>query len=119
MRWLLCRVLLLVLLPGLLLGHGTLAQGLDQNRVDSSTGLKIAPGWELVKANCTFCHSASFITTQRGDRDTWLAMIRWMQNTQGLWPFDPATEKNLLDYLAGQYPPAAGRRNNLPPALLP
>ena len=108
MRWFSCALILLC--------SGALAEP----ELDPQSGLKIAPGWELVKANCTFCHSASFITTQRGDRDTWLAMIRWMQNTQGLWPFDPSTEKTILDYLAAQYPPqAASRRKNLPPSLLP
>ena len=47
--------------------------------IDPDSGLTIADGWETVRANCTACHSAKFITFQRGDRDTWESMIRWMQ----------------------------------------
>ena len=91
-----------------------------QIKLDAESGLKIAPGWETVKANCTACHSAKFITGQRGDRNTWLEMIRWMQNTQGLWPLDHNTEETILSYLASQYPPSRlGRRANLPAAALP
>ncbi len=87
---------------------------------DTETGLKIAPGWDTVKTNCTVCHSAQFITWQRGDRETWLSMIRWMQKTQGLWQLTPATENTILDYLATNYPPGkASRRKNLPPGAMP
>lgn len=88
--------------------------------IDQDTGLVMAPGWELVKANCTVCHSARFITGQRGDRATWESMIRWMQKTQGLWPIPAAMETTILDYLASTYPPGKqSRRPNLPPSLLP
>ncbi len=87
---------------------------------DTESGLIIAPGWDTVKSNCTICHSAQFITWQRGDRDTWLSMIRWMQKTQGLWQLPPDTENTILDYLATNYPPgAASRRKNLPPSAMP
>ncbi len=88
--------------------------------IDKESGLIIAPGWETVKTNCTICHSASFITFQKGDRDTWMAIIRWMQKTQGLWEFPPDTENTILDYLATNYPPAeASRRPNLPASAMP
>jgi hypothetical protein len=87
---------------------------------DPESGLVIAPGWDTVKTNCTICHSAQFIIWQRGDRDTWLSMIRWMQKTQGLWELPPATENTILDYLATNYPPGqASRRKNLPPSAMP
>lgn len=87
---------------------------------DKESGLIIAPGWDTVKTNCTICHSAQFITWQRGDRETWLSMIRWMQKTQGLWELPPDTENTILDYLAANYPPGkASRRKNLPPAAMP
>ena len=80
----------------------------------------MAPGWETVKTHCTVCHSAKFITFQRGDRETWTSMIRWMQKTQGLWTFDPKTEDTILTYLADNYPPGKpSRRKNLPPGDLP
>lgn len=87
---------------------------------DADSGLIIAPGWKAVKTNCTVCHSAKFITWQRGDRDTWLSMIRWMQQTQGLWQLPPDTENSILDYLAANYPPGKpSRRKNLPPSAMP
>ena len=77
-------------------------------------------GWELVYAHCSACHSLRLVTTNRGDRGTWLRLIRWMQETQNLWQIDAATEDRLLDYLARNYgPPEAVRRAQLPPELLP
>jgi|TARA_B110000495_G_C22856670_1_gene499533 cytochrome c5 len=88
--------------------------------IDPDSGLTVADGWETVRANCTACHSAKFITFQRGDRDTWESMIRWMQKTQGLWLFDKKTEDTILSYLAANYPPGkSSRRRNLSPAELP
>lgn len=87
---------------------------------DKDSGLIVATGMDTVKTNCTVCHSAKFITLQRGDRDTWLAMIRWMQKTQGLWKFDTKTEDTILDYLEKNYPPGkASRRANLKINYLP
>lgn len=89
--------------------------------IDPETGLIVAKGVEDVKANCTVCHSAKFILLQRGDRQTWKDMIVWMQKTQGLWEFDPVTEKSILDYLATNYAPddKIERRKNLPLSMLP
>ena len=88
--------------------------------IDPDSGLTVADGWETVRANCTACHSAKFISFQRGDRDTWESMIRWMQKTQGLWLFDKKTEDTILSYLAANYPPGkSSRRRNLSPAELP
>lgn len=93
---------------------------LNAKEIDKETGLIIDKGVEIVKANCTVCHSAKFITFQKGDRDTWLAMIRWMQKTQGLWEFDATTEKTILDYLEANYPAGkASRRPNLKAKDLP
>ncbi|MCV6608536.1 MAG: cytochrome C [Campylobacterales bacterium] len=87
--------------------------------IDKETGLIVAEGFEEVKANCTVCHSAKFITLQRGDKDTWTAMIRWMQKTQGLWELGENDEK-IISYLAKNYPPGkASRRANLPLKYLP
>ena len=64
---------------------------------DIGTGLKIAPGWELVRTHCGACHSYKLVTAQRADKNGWLNMIRWMQETQNLWQFDIPTE-HLEDY---------------------
>lgn len=88
--------------------------------VDPASGFVIDDGWELVRAHCTVCHSALLVTQNRGSRETWEHMIRWMQESQGLWAFDPMTENTILDYLARNYAPDAwSRRPPLSPDALP
>lgn len=77
-------------------------------------------GWELVYAHCSACHSLRVVVSNRGDRDTWLRLIRWMQETQNLWQFEPAVERQILDYLAKNYAPEDWvRRAPLAEHLLP
>ena len=86
---------------------------------DHKTGLALGPGFEVVRMQCTVCHSAKLITQNRADRNGWLAMIRWMQETQGLWSLGDH-EEQVLDYLAANYgAKPAGRRRPLPPSLMP
>lgn len=88
--------------------------------VDERTGLKINPGWEQVRAHCGACHSYALVTSQRADRQTWIGMIRWMQETQNLWQFTPEVEAQIIDYLAASYPPQPNRRRApIPPQLMP
>lgn len=88
--------------------------------IDETTGLIIKPGWEQVRIHCGGCHSHKLVTGQRGDRQTWLDMIRWMQATQNLWQFDPATEEAILAYLSENYPPQPNRRRApIPRSLMP
>ena len=78
--------------------------------VDPATGLVVAAGYTQVKAQCTVCHSGRLVAQNRADREGWLQMIRWMQETQGLWPLGDA-EPLILDYLARHYGPLPrGRR---------
>ena len=101
-------------------GQPNKAENTVNVKIDSESGLKIAPGWDTVKANCTACHSAKLISGQQGDKKTWLEMIRWMQNSQGLWPLDHKTEETILTYLSSQYPAVqVGRRANLPVKAMP
>lgn len=103
-------VILCVLLPALLQAVET----------DEASGLIKSPGWEQVRAHCGGCHSHALVTSQRADRQTWLDMIRWMQASQNLWQFEPATEAQILDYLANNYPPSPNRRRApIPPSLMP
>jgi hypothetical protein len=79
----------------------------------SAAELVVAAGYEQVKTQCTVCHSAQIILQNRSDREGWLEMIRWMQQTQGLWPLGDA-EPVILDYLANNYGPIeTGRRQPL------
>jgi hypothetical protein len=88
--------------------------------LDAESGMVIDENWQLVKAHCTVCHSAKLLTQQRGSRETWLHLIRWMQDTQGLWQFDEITQSSILDYLELNYAPSAvSRRNPLAPSLMP
>ena len=88
--------------------------------LDAYSGLKMSPDWELVRNNCIACHSPKLITQQRGSAGQWLNMIRWMQEKQNLWQFDPDTESRIISYLATNYPPQDDRRRAaIPPELMP
>ena len=88
--------------------------------IDPFTGLKMTGDWQLVRANCVGCHSARLITQQSGSESHWLGLIRWMQEKQNLWQFEPETEQKIISYLAENYPPQADRRRApIPPELMP
>lgn len=81
-----------------------------KDSIDKATGLIIAPGFEVVKTTCVKCHSPKLITEKRATREGWIATIRWMQHSQGLWDLGKA-EPEILDYLAKNYAPQnEGRR---------
>ncbi|MDO5045500.1 cytochrome C [Campylobacter sp.] len=86
----------------------------SEAKIDPDTGLKIDTGWELVAGNCMACHSLTLVINQKGDRQTWLDLIRWMQNTQGLWEFDKESENIILTYLAKNYPNDYKTRKRIP-----
>jgi hypothetical protein len=83
-------------------------------KIDSTTGLKIAEGLDLVTAHCTGCHSSKLIVQFGSDKKGWLEKIRWMQQKQKLWDLGEA-EPVILNYLANNYPAKIklNRRNNL------
>lgn len=82
-------------------------------------GLVDAPGAGAVSRHCTGCHSTRLIVQHRATRAGWAAILRWMQEKQGLWPLG-ADRDPILDYLAGHYAPGdRGRRAPLPPSLRP
>ena len=88
--------------------------------LDPATGLRMTGDWELIRANCSQCHSTRLIANQRGTAQQWLAMIRWMQEKQNLWQFEPSVEERIINYLAENYPPSASqRRATLAPDLMP
>lgn len=81
--------------------------------IHMKTGLLDGKGLQAVINNCTNCHSAKLVTQNRMSRDRWLSTIRWMQETQNLWPLGE-NEALILDYLAKNYAPEeVGRRKNL------
>ena len=88
--------------------------------LDPFTGLKMTGDWELVRNNCVACHSGKLITQQSGTESHWLGLIRWMQEKQNLWPFEPETEQKIVSYLAQNYPPQEDRRRaRIPADLMP
>lgn len=94
-----------------------LAEEEDPNKIENGihvqTGLAYAPGFDLVKANCTVCHSAKLVTQNRATKEGWEQMIQWMQATQGLWDLGENKDR-IIDYLATNYAPEEkGRRENL------
>ena len=73
----------------------------------------------LVSGHCGACHSLAIVAQNRMSKDDWLKTIRWMQETQGLWPLGDH-EPLILDYLSKHYGPiAVGRRAPLPAHLMP
>lgn len=86
----------------------------DANRIENGihvrTGLVDAPGLTETVNNCTTCHSAKLILQNRMNKERWHATIRWMQETQNLWPLG-ANENIIVNYLVANYPPQEkGRR---------
>lgn len=99
-----------------------LSTAVRAQEIDATTGLIIDDNVELIKTYCTVCHSAQNIIRQNGSRLTWLGLIRWMQDTQGLGKFDTDTENKILDYLETNYGPKTTnnyRRALLSPFLMP
>lgn len=80
-----------------------------ENGIHVETGLVYAEGFEEVRGTCTACHSAKLVIQNRATRAGWKDMIRWMQQTQGLWDLG-SSEPIILDYLAKHYAPQAIER---------
>ncbi len=93
---------------------GAIGADADERMLDPETRFVIDENWEIVKANCIQCHSAKLVVQTRADRETWLEMIRWMQQTQGLWSFPTKTEAQILDYLTAHYAPTQSRSRRAP-----
>lgn len=102
-----------LILLGVLCGSANAAE--EPVQTDPTSGFIIAPGWETVRNNCTACHSAKLVTQNSGNRAHWLSLIRWMQDTQGLWPLDGKTQETIVAYLSSHYGAKAETRR--PPLL--
>lgn len=84
-----------------------------ENGIHVRTGLREGEGLMVVVAHCTACHSAQLIIQNRMNKERWNATIRWMQETQNLWPLG-AQQEVIVDYLVKNYPVyKKGRRENL------
>lgn len=77
-----------------------------------------SPHLPVVKRHCTGCHSNRLILQNRSTREGWQEMIRWMQETQGLWELG-TDEVIVLEYLSTYYAPQkTGRRAYIDPATV-
>ncbi|MFY0627711.1 MAG: hypothetical protein JXR07_15545 [Reichenbachiella sp.] len=77
------------------------------------TGLIDATGLMTVVQNCTNCHSSKLIIQNRMNTERWNATIKWMQETQNLWPLGE-NQAVIVNYLVTNYPPKQkGRREKL------
>lgn len=70
--------------------------------IDPESGLKMAPGWEMVNAQCNACHSSLIVSQNSGDKNAWRETLQWMIDTQGLWDLSETWEP-ILDYLSTHY----------------
>ncbi|EDK29884.1 monoheme cytochrome c, putative [Vibrionales bacterium SWAT-3] len=70
--------------------------------VDKSSGLIMAPGWELVKGQCNACHTSLIVAQNSGTLEQWRETIQWMVDTQGLWDLSDTWDP-VLDYLSTYY----------------
>jgi len=88
------------------------------NGIHVQTGLVYDKGFDIVRTNCTTCHSAKLVTQNRATEEGWQQMIRWMQETQGLWNLGE-NEPIILKYLSTHYAPEkVGRRKNIDVAAI-
>ena len=90
--------------------------------LDPATGMKMAPGWEIVRNHCVICHSPQTFLRQRATESNWTSVLEWMQTYGGLWKLDPAVQKTIVGYLAANYGPGDNqqyRRAPIPATLMP
>lgn len=96
-----------------------MAPALLGQTISPVTGLVEASGHDMVAAHCSACHSTRLISQNQMSRQRWIETIRWMQESQKLWPLGEA-EPVILDYLETWYgPKQQSRRPPLPQHLLP
>jgi sulfite dehydrogenase (cytochrome) subunit B len=73
---------------------------------EETAALKPGPNLEVVKNNCTACHSADYISTQpqgpKFKKDFWQAEVTKMIKVYGA-PIDDADVPKIVDYLAATY----------------
>lgn len=107
---------MIALLPPLLI----MTAGSTAQESPAAGELIQAEGWQLVRDNCTECHSSQIIVQNSGNREVWKSRIEWMQNSQGLGELSPELEGSILDYLTVNYgQKTASRRQALPAHLMP
>jgi mono/diheme cytochrome c family protein len=98
--------LLLTLAAAACLGGSASAAPISYTLPDETAAFKPGPNLEVVRNNCTACHSADYVSTQpRGPKfkkDFWQAEVTKMIKVYGA-PIDDADIGKIVDYLAATY----------------
>jgi mono/diheme cytochrome c family protein len=105
-RWfLLTPLFAAVAIAVLSFGSGT-AEPVSYKLPEETAALKPGPNLEVVKNNCTACHSVDYIQTQpRGPKfkkDFWQAEVTKMIKVFGA-PIDDANVPKIVEYLTTTY----------------
>jgi sulfite dehydrogenase (cytochrome) subunit B len=101
------RLLLLfgITVAGLVLVAATAAP-VSYNLPDETASLKPGPNLDVVKSNCTGCHSSDYISTQpqgpKFKKDFWQAEVTKMIKVYGA-PIDESDVGKIVDYLVATY----------------
>ena len=100
------RTVLLAVSIGLATMVGSaLAAPVNYKTPDEVAAFKPGPDLEVVKGNCSACHSADYIKTQPPMKDKkgfWQAEVTKMIKVYGA-PIDDADVGKIVDYLATTY----------------
>ena len=82
------------------------AAPVDYKLPEETTAFKPGPNLEVVKNNCTACHSVDYVQTQpRGakfKKDFWQAEVTKMIKVYGA-PIDDTDVPRIVDYLTATY----------------
>ena len=87
-------------------------------KINPDNGLIIDTNVELVENHCLACHNSGLIVNMNANRDAWIAAIRWMQESEGLWEIPAEDESKLLDYLVKHYGEKYSTRRRLSLSIL-
>lgn len=87
-------------------------------KINPDTGLIIDENSPLVEAHCLACHGSNLITNMRASKNAWLAAIRWMQESEGLWEIPAEDEEKILNYLTKYYGEKYETRRRVPLSVL-
>lgn len=100
------RTVLLAITLGLAAAMGSaLAAPIDYKTPEEVAAFKPGPDLEVVKGNCSACHSADYIKMQPPMKDRkgfWQAEVTKMIKVYGA-PIDDADVGKIVDYLAATY----------------
>jgi len=73
---------------------------------EEAAAFKPGPNLEVVKANCTGCHSSDYVNTQprnfKSKKDFWQAEVTKMIKVYGA-PIEDADVPKIVEYLAATY----------------